>query len=1676
MIRILSTLVITFLFAQVSFSQTIFPGTWDGKLYVKIKDVASQKFLPDSINASSLNFTLDLQPFIAEYGLTTISKPFEEYTNDVGMKKTYMLEFSDNNKVVDFTLDLQQLAYVEYVELIPIDNVDCTTEDAAYWSTPSKVYHLNNISACPTWTGVTSGNSSIVVAVVDNEFEMTHPDLINKLSGLSYDVADNDANTTAPWTSGFHGTYTAGVVGAEHNNAIGIAGVGGATEIMAIKATTDVVSQQQFVTHGYQGILYAVQNNADVISISWGTIFPSITNQNVIDVARSSGAVIVASAGNKGGSGFIHYPAAYNNVIAVGSVDVNDIKSVFSSVDPWVDIMAPGTSIYTTVPILEGSYGFKNGTSYSAPLVAGVCALIKSVNSNLSPTDIENCLLSTADNIDALNPSWVGSIGSGRVNALNAVNCALTTNTQDIVDFNAQYSIACPNEPISLFDNSTLTGAVLSYTWSFSCPVTYLSSTNQNSQNPVVSFSSSGSCDVTLTVNTSTGTFNKTKSVFLTISDLSVNLTPISIDVCAGTLQQVDLEFSGGTPPYSANIIYDGISYNINSITGEAQFFYTAVAGANTVRLTNLTTNTCSNTNNQIVNISSKECCDNLIVNGDFSQGNVSFSSEHAYSVGPPSSPNCTGYYFVGEYAGATPIPGLSIPDLEYRGINMEIIGAYEVTNSQPVSCPLSNLLPATYTPLNAFNGTVPSHGETVWEQSGIQLNPNTDYHFDFHTTEGNPPYFLVFHPSFAPILPLQFRVIISQGATVYYTSPIIQDPYTELHSWQQHSLKWSSGAIPSGSYSVKIEQYENFGNPLAGHYVYLIDDISLREEPTYDYPTGITITSANNNWSGVNYKINGNVVIEDNVTLTIDGGSVIEFGPEGAIINGSKFIGPRIITNELALVINNATLTGLIGCHSDNHWKGINLTGRVNLNQVTIENAERALQVNSVFDLGTTNFLISGKLDVTNSAFRNNQVGIVMDNNIFVNTVSHINVNATIFENTAAIPSSFINRVPFISLASNMLTNINGNTFNNNGVFTGADRPIAINYYYRRNPRSTDIVNNTFTDLQEGVIARNSRAMEIYSNTFVNVDKGILLEGGELDEISNNNSFTIADANNNDTYGVRLIGTSGTLIENNTFAGTGGNAFDSYGVIVENTGVSGSTLFDNGFSGTDIGVQTQGDNPAFKIRCNSFATSGTSHNIAAWTTLAMGATNTLKLQGIDCSPTTGSNINENQAGNEWLDNCGTGATDIMVASGISFGYKAHELNSSSVTTTQPNCSNYNATWVANDLQVCFVVNKTSSSCNDLFAGKMADPDSDFETYVIDVKTLIVDYKNEVIALENTVDGGDSENLLNITNTQSSGNVKNALLLASPYLSDELLIAYINTNPAAGNLKQVIIANSPLSNAVMQAINSMSLPKGIRNQINAAQTGISDRVRLEQQIGGLTAEVQLLINDLQRRFIRRNEKPREKLLLTEMNDAESQKKLANIYLAEGDLLNAQATIDIIALEPTTLSCTETQECCKLANCMINVVSQDRTIDQLTTSEVQIIESVATTNTKVAVKAQTILLEATQQVTYYPIAKIPSGASLRKGIDDEENSSLITSYSTLKMYPNPTTGLVRFEYDVLQLGKVSIVVYNILGERVMSNSINDKSIDLSHLNNGVYFINIVSSANEIIDNQKLIIQK
>ena len=290
-------------------------------------------------------------------------------------------------------------------------------------------------------------DTSIVIAIVDSGVNYNHEDLKSKLWKNSNEIPNNgidddnngwidDDKGWDFWESGSlsetpiedndpngnfedHGTHVAGIAAAEVNNKIGLPGAGWNSRYMAIKAggTKD---NPRVIAFGYEGIVYAMVNGADIINCSWGGNGSSQYEQDIVNAALAAGCVIVAAAGNENAES-VYFPAAYPGVIAVGSVSSSYSKSSFTNYGYHLDVMATGSLIKSTS--FNHNYSTKSGTSMSSPYVAGMAALLKSLHPDWTPKQIRNQLRASSTYLDPLNAKeYNGKLGRGMINGKNAFN------------------------------------------------------------------------------------------------------------------------------------------------------------------------------------------------------------------------------------------------------------------------------------------------------------------------------------------------------------------------------------------------------------------------------------------------------------------------------------------------------------------------------------------------------------------------------------------------------------------------------------------------------------------------------------------------------------------------------------------------------------------------------------------------------------------------------------------------------------------------------------------------------------------------------------------------------------------------------------------------------------------------------------------------------------------------------------------------------------------------------------------------------------------------------------------------------------------------------------------------------------------------------------------------------
>jgi len=335
----------------------------------------------------------------------------------------------------------------------------------------SSQYYITR-TQCPEAWDYIQGSDDVIIGITDSGVKWNHPDLreniwINTAEGSASNInwdagtisggdgmdspADGNnkiddiigwdfigtGTTTNPvpdnnpyqnYNGNTHGTHVAGCAAAYGNNGIGTAGPSMRASLMVCKGAPNNASSTG-VAFAYDQIKYCAESGADIINASWGGPGQGSYANQQINYAFNLGSLVVTAAGNAntehGANNYFDYPADCDNVLCVAASTASDVKADFSDYGSPIDIVAPGQGINSTSYAGSGSsatniYEAFDGTSMASPITAGIAALVKAMHPELTPTQLKNRLMNTADYIEDLNPSYVGKLGAGRVNAFTA--------------------------------------------------------------------------------------------------------------------------------------------------------------------------------------------------------------------------------------------------------------------------------------------------------------------------------------------------------------------------------------------------------------------------------------------------------------------------------------------------------------------------------------------------------------------------------------------------------------------------------------------------------------------------------------------------------------------------------------------------------------------------------------------------------------------------------------------------------------------------------------------------------------------------------------------------------------------------------------------------------------------------------------------------------------------------------------------------------------------------------------------------------------------------------------------------------------------------------------------------------------------------------------------------------
>lgn len=434
-------------------------ATFAGKEYRQVEgrwtyyDAATQKTYPMVERTITVKFKNGAKPEDAA--------DFEKANNLQVLRKNVLgyidYQLPENADIFAVATAMSQNPLVESVDLNSFGEYVITPNDPDLISQ----WYINTISAPNAWN-ISTGTTNVVVGILDSGTDWDHEDLgmgtdgyqniylnggedawttpnnpatgngidddgnglVDDWKGWNFDAVTNDSR--GPF---FHGTHVAGIVAAKTNNATGMAGVAGGWGAPGTRML--ICGVGNFAPNGAvidDAILYSIAQGAQIIQLSL-SVAPTAAINAAAAFAESQGVIIVCAAGNGSGAP-VAYPANIETVISVSASNSTDNLASFSNLGPDLDLGAPGDNIWSTQ--IGNTYAYSSGTSFAAPIVSGVAALLIHANPCMRDDLLEDILKNTADKVGGYNYYWdpiqkpthSQEFGYGRINAEKAVKAS----------------------------------------------------------------------------------------------------------------------------------------------------------------------------------------------------------------------------------------------------------------------------------------------------------------------------------------------------------------------------------------------------------------------------------------------------------------------------------------------------------------------------------------------------------------------------------------------------------------------------------------------------------------------------------------------------------------------------------------------------------------------------------------------------------------------------------------------------------------------------------------------------------------------------------------------------------------------------------------------------------------------------------------------------------------------------------------------------------------------------------------------------------------------------------------------------------------------------------------------------------------------------------------------------
>ncbi len=570
-----------------------------------------------------------------------------------------------------------------------------------------------------------------------------------------------------------------------------------------------------------------------------------------------------------------------------------------------------------------------------------------------------------------------------------------------------------------------------------------------------------------------------------------------------------------------------------------------------------------------------------------------------------------------------------------------------------------------------------------------------------------------------------------------------------------------------------------------------------------------------------------------------------------------------------------------------------------------------------------------------------------------------------------------------------------------------------------------------------------------------------------------------------NKPVGLYLISTKDFIAQENTFTNFGDTTTSSalieeynYGMVVNNCSGS-SPIFgsDNGlgyaykniFSNVNVNLQTELDNKGafnpldtitpsvggLEYKCNKFTTR---INFDVTVPDAPGGIASLiRGQGLCASFDP-----QKQAGNSYTACSSSSSEQLDFGTSYSLG-----ANSDFIYRDQPGV--YSCTNLSSSIFPCPPFGLSSCLSNFSLCSTIPCLTTEYTNAQIAARQILDAYRQ-------LLDGGNTTFLLQqINSSMPAGQLKNLLISKSPYLSDEVLIATLNRNdlPPYGHLEQIFIANSPVTQPVISALENVGLPSGVLNNIMSAQTGISARHEKESEVNYYAFQAKLAEVNLKQGYFKIENIDSVKAVSENDSTLSGMFKLIELLISQGDLSNARNCLNKIHLKEEGIH----SDRCKLNGIRLNLAENNKSWFDMTPAQFNIIQQIYNNNPETAIEARSILaLTKGFQYERYPfdVQIVRSISSSNQGAIENTNDLL-----AFKVYPNPGSDFTTVEINIDdKIFQGQLIVYNLLGAEILKQIVYDNeilNINTKDFNNGIYLY-VLKSDKEIIEKQKVIISK